>query len=119
MAVFDLNGNEISHGIPAGGTAGQVLMKGSSTDYDASWQDGGGGGGGGVSPYTGNPSALGTASPGSSANYARGDHVHPMPSAANVGAIEAPSSPTAGAFLMWSGTAWVAQTYTEWQGGSY
>jgi hypothetical protein len=30
-----------------------------------------------VSPYTSNPAANGTASPGSSANYARGDHVHP------------------------------------------
>lgn len=46
----------------------------------------GGGGGGGVSPYTSNPSALGTASAGSSSNYSRGDHVHPMPSASDVGA---------------------------------
>lgn len=38
---------------------------------------GGGGGGSSVSPYTGNPAALGTASPGSSARYSRGDHVHP------------------------------------------
>lgn len=33
------------------------------------------------------PEALGTASTGSSDSYARGDHVHPMPSAADVGAL--------------------------------
>lgn len=82
-------------------------------------QSGGGGGGGSVSPYTSNPAALGTASPGSSANYSRGDHVHPMPSASDVGAIAAPSSPATGAFLVWNGSAWVAQTLSTWQGGSY
>ena len=97
--------------------------------------EGGGGGGGSVSPYTNNPAALGTASPGSSANYSRGDHVHPMPSAsdvgalpsstvipstaADVGAIPAPSSPSTGAFLVWNGSAWVAQTLSTWQGGSF
>ena len=76
-------------------------------------------GGGSISPYTSNPASLGTASPGSSNNYSRGDHVHPMPTAANVGAIAAPSSPATGAFLVWSGSAWVAQTLSTWQGGSY
>ena len=37
----------------------------------------------------------------------------------DVGAIAAPSSPTTGAFLVWNGTAWVAQTLTTWQGGNY
>ena len=46
-----------------------------------------GGGGGGASPYTQNPSSLGQASPGSVNQYARGDHVHPMPSASDVGAL--------------------------------
>ena len=46
-----------------------------------------GGGGGGASPYTQNPSSLGEASPGSVNQYARGDHVHPMPSASDVGAL--------------------------------
>lgn len=46
-----------------------------------------GGGGGGASPYTQNPSSLGQASPGSVNKYARGDHVHPMPSASDVGAL--------------------------------
>ena len=130
--------------LPAGGTAGQVLKKASGDDYDVEW--GTGGSGGGVSPYTSNPAALGTASPGSSANYARGDHVHPMPSASDVGAyalpsggipatdldssvqtslgkadaaIPAPSSPASGAFLVWNGSAWVAQTLATWQGGNY
>ena len=37
----------------------------------------------------------------------------------DVGAIAAPSNPASGAFLVWNGTAWVAQTLTTWQGGSY
>ena len=40
-------------------------------------------------------------------------------SAADVGAIAAPSSPATGAFLVWNGSAWVAQTLATWQGGSY
>lgn len=38
---------------------------------------GGGGGGDAPDPYTSNPLMDGVASPGSSAKYARGDHVHP------------------------------------------
>lgn len=53
-----------------------------------------GGGGSSVSPYTSNPAALGTASPGSSDNYARGDHVHPKPTAADLG-ITVPSASSA------------------------
>lgn len=34
-------------------------------------------------------------------------------------AIPAPSSPATGAFLVWNGSAWVAQTLSTWQGGSY
>lgn len=81
-------------------------------------QSGGGGGGGSVAPYTSNPSALGIASPGSSAKYSRGDHVHPMPSASDVGAIATPStSPTTGQYLKWSGTAWVASDLPVYSGG--
>lgn len=40
-------------------------------------------------------------------------------SASDVGAIAAPSSPATGAFLVWSGSAWVAQTLSAWSGGSY
>ena len=74
-----------------------------------------------LSPYTSEPAALGTASPGSSGDYARGDHVHPRPSytAADVGAIAAPSSPTSGQFLVFNGSAWTAMTLATWQGGSY
>ena len=68
------------------------------------------GGGGSVSPYTSDPAALGSASPGSSDNYSRGDHVHPKPSASDVGAIAAPGSPSSGQYLVWNGSAWVAVT---------
>lgn len=40
-------------------------------------------------------------------------------SASDVGAIAAPSSPATGAFLVWNGSAWVAQTLSTWQGGNY
>ena len=53
-----------------------------------------GGGGSSPSPYTSNPEALGTASPGSSDAYARGDHVHPKPTAADLG-ITVPSASSA------------------------
>ena len=33
--------------------------------------------------------------------------------------IAKPSSPTSGDFLVWSGSAWVAQSLSTWQGGSY
>lgn len=32
-----------------------------------------------IAPYDNNPASLGTASPGSSNQYSRGDHVHPLP----------------------------------------
>ena len=35
------------------------------------------------------------------------------------GAIPAPASPASGAFLVWNGSAWVAQTLSTWSGGSY
>lgn len=69
--------------------------------------------------YTSTPAALGTASAGSSGSFSRGDHVHAMPAAADIGAIAAPSSPATGAFLVYNGTAWVAQTLATWSGGSY
>lgn len=33
--------------------------------------------------------------------------------------ITAPSSPASGAFLVWDGSAWTAQTLATWSGGSY
>ena len=35
------------------------------------------------------------------------------------GKIDKPSSPASGAFLVWNGSAWVAQTLATWQGGNY
>lgn len=65
------------------------------------------------------PQALGTAAAGSSLDYSRADHVHAKPTAADVGAIATPASPATGAFLVWNGTAWTAQTLATWQGGNY
>ena len=58
------------------------------------------------SPSDATPQALGTAGAGSSADYSRADHVHAMPTAANVGAIAAPTSPAAGNILVYDGTSW-------------
>ena len=132
--MFDLRG------IPAGGLTGQVLQKVSDTDYDIEWRTGGGGGGGGavdsVNGMVGNvvldaldvgalpdytplpqpsnslPLNPGTASPGVSAYYSRADHIHNMPTPAQIGAIPAPASPAANSVLRYSGTAWAAQTLT-------
>ena len=50
----------------------------------------GGGGGTSVYPYDNNPEALGhEANPGTSDNYSRGDHVHPLPSVSDLGALPA------------------------------
>lgn len=55
-----------------------------------------------------------------SVNGQTGAVVLTIPStAADVGAIAAPSSPTSGQFLVYDGTAWVAQTLSTWAGGSY
>lgn len=70
-------------------------------------------------PSDSSPASLGTASPGTSNSFSRSDHVHGKPTASDIGAIAAPSSPATGAFLVWNGTAWVAQTLATWQGGSY
>lgn len=58
--------------------------------------------------------------PVTSVNGQTGDVTLIIPStASDVGAIAAPSSPASGAFLVWNGSAWVAQTLATWQGGSY
>lgn len=41
----------------------------------------------GINYFEGNPSALGTANPGTANGVARGDHVHPLPTAEDVGAL--------------------------------
>lgn len=74
-------------GIPAGGTTGQVIVKSSSDDYDADWDD----------PPAGTPASTvveetgfgQAAAVGSATAYARADHTHgtpATPSAADVGA---------------------------------
>lgn len=71
------------------------------------------------SPSSATPQALGTAAAGSSSDYSRADHVHAKPTAADIGAIASPSSPSTGDFLVWNGTAWAAQSLSTWQGGNY
>ena len=60
------------------------------------------------SAATANPENLGTKAVGTSTKYAREDHVHQMPSASDVGAVAAPSSPSAGDVLTYNGSAWGA-----------
>lgn len=69
----DLSDTYTINGLPSGGSSGQVLAKSSNSDYAVGWVTPSAG----VSPYTSNPAMDGSASAGSSANYARGDHVHP------------------------------------------
>lgn len=65
------------------------------------------------------PQNLGISAPGSSTYYSRADHSHAMPSAADVGAIPAPSSANTGDFLCWNGTAWAATTVPSASGVSF
>ena len=64
-------------GVPTGGTTGQVLTKASGTDYDTQWVNQSAG----VDPATATPLMDGTGAVGSSAKYAREDHVHPSDTA--------------------------------------
>ena len=141
---YDINA---ANGVIPGGTAGQVLAKKTNTDLDLEWVNQSGGGGGAVdsvngqtgtvvldaddvgalpdsttyvASFNGNTGAVTYAAPVTSVNTQTGDVVLSIPStAADVGAIAAPSSPATGAFLVWSGSAWVAQTLSVWSGGSY
>lgn len=56
--------------------------------------------------------ALGTASAGTSISWARGDHIHPMPSASDVGAVTAPASASTDNVLAYNGSAWVPDKRT-------
>lgn len=100
-------------GVPSGGTVGQILAKASGDDYDTEWVSGGGGAVDSVNGQTGvvvlDASDVG----------ALPDDTAIPSTAADVGAIAAPASPATGAFLVWSGSAWVAQTLSAWSGGSY
>lgn len=70
-------------GVPVGGSTGQVLAKASSTDYDTTWADQTAV----ATPSDVAPASLGVAAAGTSDDYSRGDHVHAMPSADDVGAV--------------------------------
>lgn len=80
-------------------------------------KEAGGGSGGSISPYTSNPAMDGVASPGTSNNYARGNHVHPTDTsrlAANQG------SANAGKFLVVGNDGVIVPvTMAAWQGGNY
>lgn len=47
VAIGKVGGDSGAHGIPQGGTSGQVLAKASATDYDVEWVNQSGGGGSG------------------------------------------------------------------------
>jgi hypothetical protein len=60
---------------------------------------------------------LGEASAGTSNTYSRGDHVHAMPSAEDVGAIRDPDTKSSGQVLTYNGYSWVARTPSGGGGG--
>lgn len=65
-------------------------------------------------------SGAASAAPVQSVNGQTGSVTLSIPSnAADVGAIASPASANAGDFLVYNGTAWVAQSLSTWQGGSY
>ena len=101
-----------------GGDTGKILAKHSANDFDFEWVDDSGGGGATIDPYDSNPSALGTASPGVSQYYSRGDHVHAKPTAADIGAIAAPQNPSDGQFLVYDSDLgrWIAYTLPDYNG---
>lgn len=67
-----------------------------------------------------NAAGAAAAAPVSSVNGQTGAVSLSIPStSADVGAIAAPASPASGAFLVWNGSAWVAQTLATWQASSY
>jgi hypothetical protein len=95
--------------MPGSGTTGQVLKK---TADGVEWANESGGGSS-IDPYTSNPAALGNfASPGVSDDYARGDHVHPKPSAAELG-ITVPSAYTSNPVMDGTASAGSSTSYAK------
>ena len=140
---YDINA---ANGVIPGGTTGQVLGKKSNSDNDLEWVNQSGGGGAVdsvngqtgtvvldaddvgalpdsttyVASFNGNTGAVTYTAPVTSVNTQTGDVVLSIPAtAADVGAIAAPVSPSNGDFLVYSNGAWVAQSLSVWQGGSY
>jgi hypothetical protein len=60
-------------------------------------------GGGGGTPSDDDPQPLGTADPGTATAYSRGDHVHAMPDAADVGALSRSGANSPSANINWGG----------------
>ena len=116
---------ELEGVIPEGGTTNQVLAKKSDSNYDLKWMDQTGGGGGGTTNYNdlnNKPQIAGTTLSGnkslSSLGIASASDVENLQTDVN-GKIDAPQSASAGDFLCYNGSAWVATTLSTWQGGSY
>lgn len=104
----------VTHGIPSASDVGAIAAPASPANGDVLTYDGtawiaSAGGGGGVTDY----SAL-TNKPSINSVTLNGNKT-----ASDLGMIAAPSSPATGAFLVWNGTAWTAQTLSTWNGGSY
>lgn len=83
--------------------------KASPVTLDTTWTNGSASGGGGTSDYTDLTNKPSINSVTLSGNK----------TASDLGMIAAPASPATGAFLVWNGSAWVAQTLSTWNGGSY
>ena len=67
-----------------------------------------------------NASGAASAAPVQSVNGQTGSVTLSIPStASDVGAIAAPSSASSGDFLIYNGSAWVAQSLSTWEGGNY
>lgn len=95
---------------PIGGT-GSITISHTSTDVISFSQ------GYGQEEITASGILKGNGAGGVSAAVAGTDYIASMPSAADVGAIAAPSSPTSGQYLAWDGSAWVAQSLPIYNGG--
>lgn len=96
-------------GVPTGGTAGQILAKASGTDYDTEWVNQSAG----VDPATATPLMDGTGAVGSSAKYAREDHVHPSDTAKQDALVSGTNIKTVnGASLLGSGNIATGNAFT-------
>lgn len=110
----------------AGGTTGKILKKKSDEDFDFEWADetGGGGAVNSVNGKTGTV-VLDASDVGAYTMPSGGIPSTDMSSAVQlalakaVASIPGPANPAIGAFLVWDGNEWGAQTLSVWQGGNY
>lgn len=111
----------------SGGVTGETLVKKSDSDYDFEWSDESGGSGGAVDSVNGKTGVveLDASDVGAYAMPSGGIPSTDMTSAVQsalakaVASIPGPSNPATGAFLVWDGNEWTAQTLSVWQGGNY